>query len=201
MTPLLRRFGAGDRADRQIQGHGGICRMSRTRVSRCCSPRRSAQRKKAVLELSKTGNNNLTEAFKDNVVLDYAGRSRATSCRPSSRNSLLDLISLYVGNMDDGHARVKMDEVRRISTTPVSPGSAARRPDSVYYYRIHSPVVLIEFDHQRPANLASSWPIHEANAGAHSRGSSDTERQRLRQGSAPPALPEARSRVTIIFWP
>jgi hypothetical protein len=26
--------------------------------------------------------------------------------------------------------------------------------DSVYYYRVHSPVVLIEFDHQRPANLA-----------------------------------------------
>jgi hypothetical protein len=25
--------------------------------------------------------------------------------------------------------------------------------DSVFYYRIHSPVVLIEFDHQRPANL------------------------------------------------
>ena len=24
----------------------------------------------------------------------------------------------------------------------------------VYYYRIHSPVILIEFDHQRPANLA-----------------------------------------------
>jgi len=26
-------------------------------------------------------------------------------------------------------------------------------PDSVFYYRIHSPVVLIELDHQRPANL------------------------------------------------
>ena len=26
--------------------------------------------------------------------------------------------------------------------------------ESVYYYRVHSPVVLIEFDHQRPANLA-----------------------------------------------
>ena len=32
-----------------------------------------AQRKQAVLNFSKTGNNNLTEAFKDNVVLDYAG--------------------------------------------------------------------------------------------------------------------------------
>ena len=26
-------------------------------------------------------------------------------------------------------------------------------PASVFYYRIHSPVILIEFDHQTPANL------------------------------------------------
>ena len=25
--------------------------------------------------------------------------------------------------------------------------------DSVFYYRIHSPVILIEFDHQQPAGL------------------------------------------------
>ena len=31
------------------------------------------QRKQAVLDFSKTGNNNLTEAFRDNVVIDYAG--------------------------------------------------------------------------------------------------------------------------------
>ena len=40
---------------------------------------------------------------------------------------------------------------RGTSTRPTSPGSAAPTPDSVFYYRIHSPVVLIEFDHQRPA--------------------------------------------------
>jgi hypothetical protein len=27
--------------------------------------------------------------------------------------------------------------------------------DSVFYYRIQSPVILVEFDHQRPANLSS----------------------------------------------
>ena len=32
-----------------------------------------AQQQKAILSFSKTGNNNLTEAFKDNVVLEYAG--------------------------------------------------------------------------------------------------------------------------------
>ena len=32
-----------------------------------------AQRKQAILNFSKTGNNNLTEAFKDNVVIEHAG--------------------------------------------------------------------------------------------------------------------------------
>ncbi len=72
-----------------------------------------AQRKKAILEVSKTGNNNLTEAFKDNVVLDYAGLRADALSAEAQRKQLLDLVALYVGNMDDGHARVKMDEVRQ----------------------------------------------------------------------------------------
>ena len=30
--------------------------------------------------------------------------------------------------------------------------------DSVFYYRIHSPVVLIEFDHQTPVGLTHLYP-------------------------------------------
>jgi hypothetical protein len=110
-----------------------------------------AQRKKAVLEVSKTGNNNLTEAFKDNVVLDYAGLP-GTELDASSRSALLALIELYVGNMDAGHARVKMDEVRSHLDRTYFAWIGGSEPEGVYYYRIHSPVLLIEFDHQRPAN-------------------------------------------------
>ena len=55
--------------------------------------------------------------------------------------------------MDDGHARVKMDEVRRHLDNTWFAWIGGTDPDSVFYYRIHSPVVLIEFDHQVPANL------------------------------------------------
>ena len=111
-----------------------------------------AQRRKAVLNFSKTGNNNLSEAFKDNIVLDYAG-VRAGDLDTPARRRLMDLVHLYVSNMDEGHARVKMDEVARHldSTSFAWIGGAA--PDSVFYYRVHSPVILIEFDHQRPAFL------------------------------------------------
>jgi hypothetical protein len=116
-------------------------------------------RKKAILQISKTGNNNLTEAFKDNVVLDYAGL-RASELSKQERKQLLDLIALYVENMDDGHARIKMDEVRRHMDNTWFAWIGGTDPTSVFYYRIHSPVILIEFDHQLPANLrpAGSGP-------------------------------------------
>jgi hypothetical protein len=110
------------------------------------------QRQKAVLNFSKTGNNNLTEAFKDNVVLDYAG-IRAADLAAPARQRLADLVHLYVSNMPDGHARVKMDEVSRHIENTWFTWIGGSQADSVFYYRVQSPVVLIEFDHQRPANL------------------------------------------------
>jgi hypothetical protein len=108
-----------------------------------------AQRGKAVIEVSKTGNNNVSEAFKDNVVLDYAGL-RASEMKETQRAHLLRLIQEYVRNMDDGHARVKMEEVKRHLDETWFAWIGATGDASVFYYRIHSPVILIEFDHQTP---------------------------------------------------
>ena len=110
------------------------------------------QRKKAVLNFSKTGNNNLTEAFKDNVQIAYAG-VRGAELTPPQRKQLLELAALYIGNMDDGHAKVKMAEVRKHLDDTWFAWIGGGGEKSVYYYRIQSPVVLIEFDHQSPANL------------------------------------------------
>jgi hypothetical protein len=112
-----------------------------------------AQREKAILSFSKKGNNNLSEAFKDNIVLDYAG-VRSADFSDTVRRRLVDLVELYVSNMDDGHARVKMDEVNRHISDTWFAWIGGTDADSVFYYRVHSPVILIEFDHQQPANLA-----------------------------------------------
>ena len=111
-----------------------------------------AARRKAVLNFSKTGNNNLTEAFKDNVVLDYAGVRAADLERPA-RKRLTDLMHLYLSNMPEGHARVKMNEVQRHIDNTWFAWIGEAQADSVFYYRVQSPVILIEFDHQQPANL------------------------------------------------
>lgn len=111
------------------------------------------QRARAVLNPNKTKNYNLTEAWQDNIVLDYAG-ARVEDFSASGRNRLLELVDLYVGNMDEGHARVKMDEVKKYIDRTHFAWVGESEADSVFYYRIHSPVILIEFDHQTPANLA-----------------------------------------------
>ena len=111
-----------------------------------------AQKQKAILSFSKTGNNNLTEAFQDNVVLDYAG-IRSKDLESPVRRQLRDLVQLYVSNMDDGHARVKMSEVEKHIENTWFAWIGGTQDDSVFYYRIQSPVIVIEFDHQRPANL------------------------------------------------
>ncbi len=111
-----------------------------------------AQRRKAILKFSKTGDENLTEAWKDNVVLDYAGVP-VKELDAVQRRKLLDLIGLYVDNMDEGHARVKLEEVRAYLDRTYLAWIGDTKPGSVFYYRIHSPVILIEFDHQRPVGL------------------------------------------------
>jgi hypothetical protein len=110
------------------------------------------QRAKAILQSAKTRDMNLSEAWRDNVVLDYAGLP-VKELTADQRTAFLNLVSLYVGNMDDGHARAKMDEVRAHLDRTWFAWVGSTTPGSVFYYRIHSPVVLIEFDHQRPVGM------------------------------------------------
>ncbi len=110
------------------------------------------QRSKTVLKWSKTENDNVGEAFSDNVTLDYAGVP-VKELNAAQKQQLLGLVELYVDNMDAGHARVKMDEVKAQLDRTYFAWIGGMEDTSVFYYRIHSPVVLIEFDHQRPANL------------------------------------------------
>jgi hypothetical protein len=122
------------------------------------------QRARAILSAEKKQNNNLTEAWKDNAVVPQAG-IMAAELSDAQRRQLVDLIALYVGNMDDGHAKVKMSDVQKHLLTTSFAWIGKTDPSAVFYYRIQSPVILIEFDHQRPANLR--LPGTDTNAPNH----------------------------------
>jgi hypothetical protein len=113
----------------------------------------AGQRAVAVRSDRKGRGENRAEMMRDNVTVQYEGLT-ATRLDAEQRRALLDLIELYVGNMDDGHAAIKMDEVVAHLDATYFAWKGSIEPSGVFYYRIQSPVIYIEFDHQGPTALA-----------------------------------------------
>jgi hypothetical protein len=110
------------------------------------------QQKAIITPGKKTENNAQGQAYRDNLQLPYAG-IKASELNAAQRDALVTLIAAFVGNMDDGHAKIKMDEVRAHLNETHFGWVGEHGEGSVFYYRIHSPVILIEFDHQTPVAL------------------------------------------------
>jgi hypothetical protein len=89
------------------------------------------------------------QADRDNHVIDYAGVKAAALPAPLKAR-LLALAGLYVGNLRDAHAAVRLREVAAHLDDTWFAWAGGVSDDAVFYYRIHSPVILIEFDHQVP---------------------------------------------------
>jgi hypothetical protein len=107
------------------------------------------QRLLATLAATKERNNNRGEANKDNLVLEYEGVPVA-GFSDNQKSQLLELIGLFVGNLREGHAAIRMDEVEAQLENTRFAWVGEVSGDAVFYYRIQSPVLLIEFDHQFP---------------------------------------------------
>ncbi len=119
------------------------------------------QQAEATLAKIKDQNNAVAQAYKDNINLDYAGL-RANQLSDSQQQGLLALIETFVGTMSDGHARIKMDEVKDHLDQTYFAWVGGVGPEAVFYYRIHSPVILIEFDHERRvAPFRSATPTRD----------------------------------------
>jgi len=101
-----------------------------------------------------------TAAFRDNFELSYEG-VRWDELSGPQRDGLLDLLDVYVGRMRPGHAAVRMDEVRRHLTDTWFAWMGSTDDAGVFYYRIHSPVILVEFDHQRGIALDNDQPSRD----------------------------------------
>jgi hypothetical protein len=97
-------------------------------------------------------------AFHDNLVLPYDG-IRYDELDAVQQTTLLGLIETYVNQMRPGHAEIRMDEVKRhLRETHFTWAGGCCDDESVFYYRVHSPVILIEFDHQSGVALESEQP-------------------------------------------
>ncbi|WP_082331894.1 DUF3500 domain-containing protein [Mangrovimonas xylaniphaga] len=111
--------------------------------------------KEATITKIKAGNNNVAEANKDNLTLNYQG-VQVSKFSNEQRQKLLDLIYLYISNIREGHDKVKMEEVKAHINNTWFSWVGDTSEDAVFYYRIHSPVVLIEFDHQKVVGVPNA---------------------------------------------
>ncbi len=88
-----------------------------------------------------------TSAFRDNHELRYEGIAY-DELTAAQHEQLLRLVELHVGRLRPGHAKIKMAEVlRHVHNTHFSWRGGVEE-ESVFYYRVQSPVIIIEFDHQ-----------------------------------------------------
>jgi hypothetical protein len=117
------------------------------------------QRRQAVLGAELPGEV-FTAAFRDNFELRYEG-IRYEDLAPVQRDQLGALLELYVGRERPGHAAIRMAEVARRLPETWFAWMGGTDEDSVFYYRVHSPVILVEFDHQRGIALANDAPSRQ----------------------------------------
>jgi len=89
-----------------------------------------------------------TTAFRDNLELNYTG-IRYDELSNAQHDLLLDLVEYHVGRMRAGHAQLKMEEVKRSLKETYFCWMGGMEDDSTFYYRVQSPVIIVEFDHQR----------------------------------------------------
>ncbi len=115
-----------------------------------------AQRTKAILS-SELPRDMFTSAFRDNFELGFEGIAFG-ELAGQQQELFVKLLETYVCRLRPGHSDIWMNEIKaHLSDTHlVWMGGVA--DDSVFYYRLHSPVVLIEFDHQRGVALRTEQP-------------------------------------------
>jgi hypothetical protein len=116
-----------------------------------------AQRAATVITTEKTGNNIATEAWSDNAVLANAG-IEVSNFTPEQKAALIDLIGLYIGNLEEPMAEQEMAEITEYLDQTWFAWIGGMEDTSVFYYRIQSPVLVIEFDHQAPVGLTQLYP-------------------------------------------
>jgi hypothetical protein len=114
-----------------------------------------AQRSEAIIDPNKTGNNNHGEFFQDNAVVPLEGLSLA-GLEGDQRRLAERLIRIYVDNLRPEHAEIRMAEIVAHWDDTYFAWVGDTDEDAVFYYRVQSPVVMIEFDHQSPVALSDS---------------------------------------------
>ncbi len=115
-----------------------------------------SQRKKATLTPDKPAEI-MAGAYRDNLILRPEGLAFG-ELTLEQQSALIDLIGVYTGRVRPGHAEINLEEVKAHLSETLFAWIGGDDEQAVFYYRIHSPVILIEFDHQRGVAFDNKQP-------------------------------------------
>ncbi len=102
-------------------------------------------------------NLHLAGAHQDNRVIPYEGVTAADMSAVQRRN-LLDLVGRYIAPLPPEPEKQRMAEIERHLNDTHFCWIGGFAEDSTFYYRVQSPVVLIEFDHHIGVFLTNAEP-------------------------------------------
>jgi hypothetical protein len=117
------------------------------------------QRQRAIIGTELPGEV-FTAAFRDNFEMKFQGIASGDLTTTQQR-MLLDVLDTYVGRIRAGHSEVKRNEIKRHLAQTFFAWMGSADDGGVFYYRIHSPVILIEFDHQRGIAFDNDAPSRQ----------------------------------------
>lgn len=97
-------------------------------------------------------------AFRDNRIIPYEGVPVGTAFSSRQREQLMTLVAAYVGYLPPEPLRARLDQIERHLDQTWWSWIGGYGDADPFYYRIQSPVVLIEFDHHSGVWLNNQTP-------------------------------------------
>lgn len=96
-------------------------------------------------------------AFQDNRVIPYEGVP-SNELTIVQRRRLLDLVAAYLEYLPAGPFAARMQAIEQHLNETHFCWIGGFDEDSPFYYRIQSPIVMIEFDHHSGVFLSNEYP-------------------------------------------
>lgn len=96
-------------------------------------------------------------AYQDNRVIPYEGL-KGLDLAPAQRQTLIDLARSYMGPLPAGPLAARLEQIEQHLDDTHFCWIGGTAEDDAFYYRIQSPVVMIEFDHHSGVFLKNDEP-------------------------------------------
>jgi hypothetical protein len=100
-------------------------------------------------------------AFRDNRVIPYEG-VQATLFSKAQQQKLFDVAKAFLSYLPPGPLSARMEQLEEHLPETRFAWIGGYGDDDTFYYKIHSPVVMIEFDHHSGVFLTNEepWKCH-----------------------------------------